>query len=155
MTALRGILRHHCPHRRNPNGRSKAKRNSSHIFDPENPRHSPPTLPHRLILQCRLSTPPPPTPVDDGKNPDEFTRDMLNGCISQNQITTGKMDTFKSLRGHLLEELEQAFPDEAEAYREIRATSAAPARLCKSHSDMYNSPRKVNKVLVSAPRKTP
>lgn len=31
----------------------------------------------------------------------------------------------QGLRRHLLEELEQAFPDEVEDYREIRASSAA------------------------------
>ena len=31
----------------------------------------------------------------------------------------------QSLRKHLLEELEEAFPDEVDAYREIRASSAA------------------------------
>ncbi|XP_037415238.1 mediator of RNA polymerase II transcription subunit 10b-like isoform X2 [Triticum dicoccoides] len=63
--------------------------------------------------------------IDDGKNPDEFTRDVLNSCIAKNQITKGKTDAFKSLRKHLLEELEEAFPDDVEAYRQIRATSAA------------------------------
>ncbi|CAD6224124.1 unnamed protein product [Miscanthus lutarioriparius] len=72
--------------------------------------------------------------IDDGKNPDEFTRDVLNSCIAKNQITKGKTDAFKSLRKHLLEELEQAFPEDVEAYREIRATSAAEAkRLAQSH----------------------
>ncbi|KAL8502972.1 hypothetical protein ACS0TY_021918 [Phlomoides rotata] len=33
--------------------------------------------------------------IDDGKNPNEFTRDMLNNCIAQNQITKGKTDSFK------------------------------------------------------------
>jgi hypothetical protein len=32
---------------------------------------------------------------------------------------------FQSLRKHLLEELEQAFPEDVEAYREMRATAAA------------------------------
>ena len=32
---------------------------------------------------------------------------------------------FQSLRKHLLEELEQAFPEDVEQYREIRASSAA------------------------------
>ncbi|VAI20137.1 unnamed protein product [Triticum turgidum subsp. durum] len=63
--------------------------------------------------------------IDDGKNPDEFTRDVLNSCIAKNQITKGKTDAFKSLRKHLLEELEEAFPEDIEAYRQIRATSAA------------------------------
>ena len=38
---------------------------------------------------------------------------ILSICFSQ------------SLRKHLLEELEEAFPDDVEAYRQIRATSAA------------------------------
>ncbi|GJY35472.1 mediator of RNA polymerase II transcription subunit 10B-like protein isoform X2 [Tanacetum coccineum] len=67
--------------------------------------------------------------IDDGKNPDEFTRDVLNSCIAKNQITKGKTDAFKGLRRHLLEELEQAFPDEVEDYREIRASSAAVSSL--------------------------
>ncbi|KAF3325018.1 mediator of RNA polymerase II transcription subunit 10b-like protein [Carex littledalei] len=66
--------------------------------------------------------------IDDGKNPDEFTRDVINSCIAKNQITKGKTDAFKSLRKYLLEDLELAFPDEVEAYREIRVTSAAESK---------------------------
>ena len=33
--------------------------------------------------------------IDDGKNPDEFTRDVINSCIAKNQITKGKTDAFK------------------------------------------------------------
>ncbi|KAG6577769.1 Mediator of RNA polymerase II transcription subunit 10b, partial [Cucurbita argyrosperma subsp. sororia] len=66
--------------------------------------------------------------IDDGKNPDEFTRDVLNSCIAKNQSTKGKTDAFKGLRKHLLEELEQTFPDEVESYREIRAASAAESK---------------------------
>ncbi|KAK6146511.1 hypothetical protein DH2020_020380 [Rehmannia glutinosa] len=82
--------------------------------------------------------------VDDGKNPDEFTRDMLNGCIAKNQITKGKADAFKSMRRHLLEELEQAFPDEVDAYREIRAASAAESkRFAQAQSMLPNGDVKV------------
>ncbi|KAJ1407260.1 Mediator complex, subunit Med10, partial [Sesbania bispinosa] len=63
--------------------------------------------------------------IDDGKNPDEFTRDVINNCIAKNQITKGKTDALKNLRKHLLEELEQNFPDEVETFRESRAASAA------------------------------
>ncbi|KAI5019795.1 hypothetical protein ZWY2020_044683 [Hordeum vulgare] len=77
--------------------------------------------------------------IDDGKNPDEFTRDVLNSCIAKNQITKGKTDAFKSLRKHLLEELEEAFPDDVEAYRQIRATSATESkRLAQSQSALPN-----------------
>ncbi|KAI5656262.1 hypothetical protein M9H77_25055 [Catharanthus roseus] len=82
--------------------------------------------------------------IDDGKNPDEFTRDVLNNCIAKNQITKGKTDAFKSLRGHLLEELEQAFPDEVEAYRNVRAASAAEAkRFAQAQSTLPNGDVKV------------
>ncbi|CAM8986695.1 unnamed protein product [Rhodiola kirilowii] len=66
--------------------------------------------------------------IDDGKNPDEFTRDVINVCITKNQITKGKTDALKGFRKHLLEELEEAFPDEVESYREIRALSAAESK---------------------------
>ncbi|XP_044342610.1 mediator of RNA polymerase II transcription subunit 10b isoform X1 [Triticum aestivum] len=82
--------------------------------------------------------------IDDGKNPDEFTRDVFNSCIAKNQITKGKTDAFKSLRKHLLEELEEAFPDDVEAYRQIRATSAAESkRLAQSQSALPNGDAKV------------
>ncbi|CAL5438979.1 unnamed protein product [Camellia sinensis] len=82
--------------------------------------------------------------IDEGKNPDEFTRDVLNGCIAKNQITKGKTDAFKSLRKHHLEELEQAFPDEVESYREIRATSAAESkRIAQAQSILPNGDVKV------------
>ncbi|CAL1406282.1 unnamed protein product [Linum trigynum] len=77
--------------------------------------------------------------IDDGKNPDEFTRDVINSCIAKNQVTKGKTDGFKALRKNLLEELEQAFPDEVESYREIRAISAAESkRLAQAQSSMPN-----------------
>ncbi|XP_044484155.1 mediator of RNA polymerase II transcription subunit 10b-like [Mangifera indica] len=86
--------------------------------------------------------------IDDGKNPDEFTRDVINNCIAKNQVTKGKTDAFKSLRKHLLEELEQAFPDEIEAYREIRASSAAESkRLPQSQSMLPNGDVKVKSEL--------
>uniref|UniRef100_A0A1D1YP70 Mediator of RNA polymerase II transcription subunit 10 n=1 Tax=Anthurium amnicola TaxID=1678845 RepID=A0A1D1YP70_9ARAE len=82
--------------------------------------------------------------IDDGKNPDEFTRDVINSCITRNQVTKGKTDAFKSLRKHLLEELEQSFPDEVESYREIRASSAAEMkRVAQIQSSLPNGDLKV------------
>ncbi|XP_062074686.1 mediator of RNA polymerase II transcription subunit 10b [Humulus lupulus] len=63
--------------------------------------------------------------IDNGKNPDEFTKDVINSCIAKNQVTKGKADAFKGLRKHLLEELEMTFPEDVESYRETRAASAA------------------------------
>ncbi|KDP24502.1 hypothetical protein JCGZ_25066 [Jatropha curcas] len=82
--------------------------------------------------------------IDEGENPDEFTRNVINSCIAKNQVTKGKTDAFKSLRKHLLEELEQAFPDEVESYREIRTISAAESkRLAQAQSSLPNGDMKV------------
>ncbi|KAL7149796.1 hypothetical protein ABFS83_05G064700 [Erythranthe nasuta] len=101
----------------------------------------------RLADKCNIQVPMEVLQlIDDGKNPDEFTRDMLNGCIAKNQITKGKTDAFKGMRRHLLEELDQAFPDEVEAYREIRAASAAESKqFAQAQSILPNGDVKVKK----------
>lgn len=33
--------------------------------------------------------------IDEGRNPDEFTKHLLNGCVQQNQASKGKVDSFK------------------------------------------------------------
>ncbi|KAL0800068.1 hypothetical protein Bca101_055243 [Brassica carinata] len=82
--------------------------------------------------------------IDDGKNPDEFTRDVINSCVARNQVTKGKTDAFKDLRKHILEELEETFPDEVDKYREIRTASAAEAkRQAQSQSALPNGDAKV------------
>ncbi|XP_050366715.1 mediator of RNA polymerase II transcription subunit 10b-like [Argentina anserina] len=82
--------------------------------------------------------------IDDGKNPDEFTRDVINSFIAKNQITKGKTDTFKSLHRNLLDELEQAFPDAVESYREICAASALETkRLAQAQYALPNGDVKV------------
>ncbi|CAF2045607.1 unnamed protein product [Brassica napus] len=87
--------------------------------------------------------------IDDGKNPDEFARDVLNSCVARNQATKGKTDAFKELRKHILEELEETFPDEVDKYREIRATSAAVStkRLAQSQTVLPNGDAKVKSEL--------
>ncbi|KAH9604560.1 hypothetical protein KSS87_006664 [Heliosperma pusillum] len=86
--------------------------------------------------------------IDDGKNPDAFTRDVLNSCISKNQITKGKTDSFKSLRKHLLQELDQAFPAQVDAYRDIRASSAAEMkRVAQTQGVLPNGDIKVKNEL--------
>ncbi|KAK7318941.1 hypothetical protein RJT34_03650 [Clitoria ternatea] len=80
----------------------------------------------KLVEKCNIQVPMEVVNlIDDGKNPDEFTKDVINNCIAKNQITKGKTDALKSLRKHLLEELEQNFPDEVETFRESRAAAAA------------------------------
>ncbi|KAI4368286.1 hypothetical protein MLD38_016861 [Melastoma candidum] len=82
--------------------------------------------------------------IDDGKNPDEFTKEVINSCIAKNQNTKGKTDAFKALRKQLLEELEQTFPDEVESYRDIRIASAAESkRQSLQHGVLQNGDMKI------------
>nr|XP_024388927.1 mediator of RNA polymerase II transcription subunit 10b-like isoform X2 [Physcomitrium patens] len=73
--------------------------------------------------------------IDEGRNPDEYTKHLLNGCIQQNQASKGKVDSFKALRKHLLEQVEEVFPAETEAYRDIRNQSSLTC--CRSHEGHY------------------
>ncbi len=33
--------------------------------------------------------------IDEGRNPDEYTRNLLNSCVQRNQVSRGKVDAFK------------------------------------------------------------
>jgi mediator of RNA polymerase II transcription subunit 10 len=77
--------------------------------------------------------------IDEGRNPDEYTRNLLNSCVQCNQVSRGKVDAFKALRKHLLEEAEDAFPDEIEAYRAMRNQSSLEARRALQSSDLLSN----------------
>nr|CAN83497.1 hypothetical protein VITISV_026967 [Vitis vinifera] len=69
--------------------------------------------------------------------------DVFFGRLYDQSIRSGFEDTM-GLRRHLLEELEQAFPDEVESYREIRAASAAESkRLAQAQSVLPNGDLKI------------
>ncbi|XP_058731697.1 uncharacterized protein LOC131603415 [Vicia villosa] len=76
--------------------------------------------------------------IDDGKNPDLFTRDVINNLIARNQITKGKTDAFQNFRNDLLEELEKHYPDEVETFRESRAASAFAASTSAASTSAAN-----------------
>ncbi|KAL2524884.1 Mediator of RNA polymerase II transcription subunit 10b [Abeliophyllum distichum] len=51
---------------------------------------------NRLAEKCNIQMPMEVVNlIEDGKNPDEFTRDVLNSSIAKNQTTKGKTDSFK------------------------------------------------------------
>nr|AGV54175.1 mediator of RNA polymerase II transcription subunit [Phaseolus vulgaris] len=49
--------------------------------------------------------------IDDGKNPDEFSKDVIKRCFAKNQITQGKTGALNISGKHFLEELGQKFLD--------------------------------------------
>lgn len=82
--------------------------------------------------------------IDEGRNPDEFTKDLINNCIQRNQATKGKVDAFKMLRKNLLEEIEDAYPEETEAYRALRTASVLEShRISQAQGLLANGDVKV------------
>ncbi|GAQ79999.1 Mediator complex, subunit Med10 [Klebsormidium nitens] len=71
--------------------------------------------------------------VDEGRNPDLYTREFLERCLDRNQATKGRVDAFKELRGHLLDNLDDAFPEEAQVYRDMKSAAADKLEKNSSH----------------------
>ena len=77
--------------------------------------------------------------IDNGKNLDEFAKDVLDNIVAKNQMSKGKSETFKDLRMNLLKELEHNFPEKIESFRQSRTDSAAEfKRLAEAQSVLPN-----------------
>ncbi|ORY04746.1 hypothetical protein K493DRAFT_311283 [Basidiobolus meristosporus CBS 931.73] len=59
--------------------------------------------------------------IEDGKNPDLFTRDYVERLAAESHFTNGKIEAMKDFRGILEDELKQAFPEQMEAYTQQRS----------------------------------
>lgn len=49
--------------------------------------------------------------VEDGRNPDVYTREFVEVAVKQNQLLHGKVEAMKGFRDTLVEEVEAAFPE--------------------------------------------
>jgi mediator of RNA polymerase II transcription subunit 10 len=54
--------------------------------------------------------------IDDGKNPQLYTKDCLIKTLKKNEEVKGKIVAFDSFRSKLIDELKVKFPHEYEAY---------------------------------------
>ena len=55
--------------------------------------------------------------IDEGKNPQLYTKDCLEKALAQNKQVKGKIDSYKNFKTELVEELSKAFPKEMLEYR--------------------------------------
>lgn len=66
--------------------------------------------------------------VEDGRNPDIYTREFVELVIKQNQMMKGKRRAFAAFRDVLATRIVVAFPElQEEVTRVIDATSDSPA----------------------------
>ncbi|KAL3860470.1 hypothetical protein ACJMK2_010593 [Sinanodonta woodiana] len=63
--------------------------------------------------------------IDQGKNPNLYTKDCLEKALAKNEQVKGKIDQFKKFKALLLVELSEVFPKEMANYRALRGDERA------------------------------
>lgn len=58
--------------------------------------------------------------IDQGRNPQLFTKDCMEKALAKNEQVKGKIDAYRKFKALLLVELSKVFPNEMAKYRAIR-----------------------------------
>lgn len=58
--------------------------------------------------------------IDQGKNPQLYTKDCMEKAVVKNEQVKGKSETFKKFKKSLVTELGKMFPDEMDRYKATR-----------------------------------
>uniref|UniRef100_A0A6M2DFS6 Mediator of RNA polymerase II transcription subunit 10 n=1 Tax=Xenopsylla cheopis TaxID=163159 RepID=A0A6M2DFS6_XENCH len=58
--------------------------------------------------------------IDQGRNPQLYTKDCIEKALSKNEEVKGKIDTYRRFKANMLVELQRTFPNELNKYRAIR-----------------------------------
>eukprot|EP01113_Clastostelium_recurvatum_P015492 TRINITY_DN1864_c0_g1_i1.p1 TRINITY_DN1864_c0_g1~~TRINITY_DN1864_c0_g1_i1.p1 ORF type:complete len:150 (+),score=45.30 TRINITY_DN1864_c0_g1_i1:162-611(+) len=64
--------------------------------------------------------------IDQGKNPDLFIKESLEGCLKANERTRGKIHALQTFRDDLSTRLQELYPDEHKAYQTHIANPPPP-----------------------------
>nr|CAD7205129.1 unnamed protein product [Timema douglasi] len=63
--------------------------------------------------------------IDQGRNPQLYTKDCIEKALAKNEQVKGKIDAYRKFKAHLLVELNTVFPNELSKYRAIRGDERA------------------------------
>lgn len=58
--------------------------------------------------------------IDQGRNPQLYTKDCMEKALCKNEEVKGKIDAYRKFKAHLMTELHGTFPNELAKYRAIR-----------------------------------
>ncbi|XP_025114678.1 mediator of RNA polymerase II transcription subunit 10-like [Pomacea canaliculata] len=58
--------------------------------------------------------------IDQGRNPNLYTRDCLEKALAKNELVKGKVDNLKKFKALLMVELNKVFPNEMNMYRALK-----------------------------------
>ena len=61
--------------------------------------------------------------IDQGRNPQLYTKDCMEKAVAKNEEVKGKIDAYRLFKAKLLEELTRVFPKETGCYRAMRGDS--------------------------------
>lgn len=73
--------------------------------------------------------------LDDGKNPQLYTKQCLDATLQRNKEVNGKLEIYKKFRANLLKEMGEEMPNETMLYRVIRERSGGSQEAGSSASD--------------------
>ncbi|XP_055683869.1 mediator of RNA polymerase II transcription subunit 10 [Lutzomyia longipalpis] len=58
--------------------------------------------------------------IDQGKNPQLYTKDCIDKARSKNEEVKGKIDAYRKFKANMVLELQKTFPNELNKYRALR-----------------------------------
>ncbi|CAM1298452.1 MED10 (predicted) [Pycnogonum litorale] len=58
--------------------------------------------------------------IDQGQNPQLYTKDCMEKALTKNEAVKGKIDSLRIFKAHLLVELSKTFPHDMAKYRAVR-----------------------------------
>ena len=58
--------------------------------------------------------------IDEGRNPQLYTKDCIEKALNKNEEVKGKIDSYRKFKTSMLVELQKTFPKELNKYRAIR-----------------------------------
>ncbi|XP_045140359.1 mediator of RNA polymerase II transcription subunit 10-like [Echinops telfairi] len=65
--------------------------------------------------------------IDQGRNPQLYTKECLEGALAKNEQVKGKMDTMKKCKILLIQELPNVFSEDMAMYRSTRGEDHPPS----------------------------
>lgn len=58
--------------------------------------------------------------IDQGRNPQLYTKDCIDKSLNKNEEIKGKIDIYRKFKTNMLVELQKEFPSEINKYRAFR-----------------------------------
>ncbi|XP_043921334.1 mediator of RNA polymerase II transcription subunit 10 [Protopterus annectens] len=65
--------------------------------------------------------------IDQGRNPQLYTKECLERALAKNEQVKGKIDTLKRFKSLLIQELSKVFPEDMAKYKAVREDDHPPS----------------------------